>query len=199
MNRGRRGYRGGYDAPGRGTGRGRGRAREQNGEWNLGRPDSRPEKIVQVSSKQEATKREDNMRVVVSSNGADLDAQVSHTFGRCPMYLFVDTESMRFEAATNPASAATSGAGVQAAQFVTGTDIQAIITGEVGPKAMNVLQAARIPIYLFRGGTVRQAVEDFKAGKLPIAPGSKAPVEQASGKEIAPGLKKTKSKCSRAK
>lgn len=119
------------------------------------------------------------MRVVVSSNGADLDAQASHTFGRCPMYLFVDTESMRFEVAANPGSDASSGAGVQAAQFVTGVDIQAIITGEVGPKAMNVLKAARVPIYLFRGGAVRQAVEDFKAGKLPTAPGSEAPEEQA--------------------
>ena len=115
------------------------------------------------------------MKVVVSSNGADLEAPASVTFGRCPMYLFVDMESMQFEAVANPASDASGGAGVQAAQFVISADIQAIITGKVGPKAMNVLHTARIPVYLFGEGTVRQAVEDFKAGKLPLASESNAP------------------------
>ena len=118
------------------------------------------------------------MRVAVSSNGPDLGSAASTTFGRCPMYLFIDTESMRFEATTNPACNAAGGAGIQAAQFVIGADIQAIITGKVGPKAMNVIQAAQVPVYLFSEGTVRQAVEDFKAGKLPIATGSNAPEGQ---------------------
>jgi predicted Fe-Mo cluster-binding NifX family protein len=109
---------------------------------------------------------ENEMKVVVSSNGSDLEAPASATFGRCPMYLFVDTESMQFEAAPNPASDAPGGAGVRAAQFVTGADVKAVITGNVGPNAINVLHAAGVPVYLFRDGTVRQAVEDFMAGNL---------------------------------
>jgi predicted Fe-Mo cluster-binding NifX family protein len=106
------------------------------------------------------------MKVVVSSNGPDLEAPASATFGRCPIYLFVDTESMEFESTPNPACEAPGGAGIRAAQFVTGSDVQAVITGRVGPNATNVLQAAGMPVYLFPGGTVRQAVEDFNAGKL---------------------------------
>jgi predicted Fe-Mo cluster-binding NifX family protein len=37
---------------------------------------------------------------------------------------------------------------------------------------MNVLEAAGVPVYMFRDeGTVRQAVEDFKAGMLSPASG----------------------------
>jgi predicted Fe-Mo cluster-binding NifX family protein len=106
------------------------------------------------------------MKVVVSSNGSDLEALASTTFGRCSSYVFVNTETMEFEAAPNPAIDAPGGAGIRAAQFVIGADVQAVITGNVGPNAINVLHAASVPVYLFRDGTVRQAVEDFMAGNL---------------------------------
>lgn len=106
------------------------------------------------------------MRVVVSSNGTDLDAPCSHQFGRCPMFAFVETESMELEPAVNAAAEASGGSGIQAAQFVAGSGVEAVITGRVGPNAMNVLKAAGLPVYRFSGGTVRQAVEQFKAGDL---------------------------------
>jgi predicted Fe-Mo cluster-binding NifX family protein len=132
------------------------------------------------------------MRVVVSSMGEDLDSESSPKFGRSPIFLFVETESMKFEAARNVAADATSGAGVQAAQFVAGKDVRAVITGEVGPKAMQVLHAAGIPVYLSKSGTVRQVVERLEAGTLPLAPGSfddmgrrEANSDRARGEEIA--------------
>ena len=106
------------------------------------------------------------MRIVVSANGADLDAPASPVFGRCPAYVFVDTETMEFEAVENPAIAAPGGAGIQAAQFVIERGAQAVVTGNVGPNAFNVFRSAGVPIYLFGGGTVREAVEAFKSGKL---------------------------------
>ena len=105
------------------------------------------------------------MKVVVSSNGTDLSSPSNDQFGRCPTFVFVDTDSMEFEARVNEAANAPGGAGVQAAQFVTGAGAQAVITGRVGPKAMKVLETAGVPVHLFQGGTVREAVEDFKADK----------------------------------
>ena len=110
------------------------------------------------------------MRVVVSSNGADLESPCNETFGRCPMFAFVETETMELEAVPNPAVEAPSGAGVRAAELVTGAGVRAVLTGRVGPKAMNVLREAEVPVYIARGGTVRQAVEAFKAGKLSLDP-----------------------------
>lgn len=49
------------------------------------------------------------MRIVVTANEADLDAPASPVFGRCPTYVFVDTETMTFEAVENPAINAAGG------------------------------------------------------------------------------------------
>jgi len=106
------------------------------------------------------------MKVVVTSTGADLDAPSSPVFGRCPTYIFVDTETLAFEAQPNPALNAAGGAGIQAAQYVVEQGAQAVLTGNVGPNAFGVLQAANVPAYLIGEGTVRQTVEAFKAGRL---------------------------------
>jgi predicted Fe-Mo cluster-binding NifX family protein len=106
------------------------------------------------------------MKVVISSNGADLDSPLNETFGRCPMFVFVDTETMEHEAVANPAAEAPSGAGIRAAELVAGADIKAVITGRVGPKAMNVIDAAGIDVFLVSGGTVLRAVDKFKADRL---------------------------------
>jgi predicted Fe-Mo cluster-binding NifX family protein len=127
------------------------------------------------------------MKIVISANGADLDAPASPVFGRCPTYIFVDTEaagedgSMAFEAVDNPAIAASGGAGIQAAQFVVERGVQAVVTGNVGPNAFNVLRSASVPIYLFGGGTVRQAVEAYRSGQLPTAGDASAPAHAGMG------------------
>jgi predicted Fe-Mo cluster-binding NifX family protein len=106
------------------------------------------------------------MKVVVSAQGKSLDALASPVFGRCPTYLFVDTETLKFEAVANPAMNQPGGAGIEAAQFVVNQGAQAVLTGNLGPNAFDVLQAAGVPGYLVGGGTVRQAVEAHQAGQL---------------------------------
>lgn len=106
------------------------------------------------------------MKVVVSAKQEGLDAQVSPVFGRCPVYVFVDTDTMQSESATNPAMSAPGGAGIQAAQFAVSKGATAALAGNVGPNAFNVLQAAGVAIYPVSGGTVRQVVEALKSGQL---------------------------------
>jgi len=107
-----------------------------------------------------------HMKIVVSAQGETLDAPASPVFGRCPIYVFVDSETMQFEAVPNPAMNQGGGAGIQAAQFVVERGAQAVLTGNLGPNAFDVLEAAGIPGYLVPEGTVRQAVEAFKAGRV---------------------------------
>jgi len=106
------------------------------------------------------------MRVVVSANEEGLDAGASPIFGRCPAYVFVDTDDLTISNLSNPAIGASGGAGIQAAQIVIEQGAEAIITGNVGPNALQVFQASSIPVYQHAGGSVRDAVEAFKAGKL---------------------------------
>jgi predicted Fe-Mo cluster-binding NifX family protein len=106
------------------------------------------------------------MRIAVSSQGENLDAPASPVFGRCPIYLFVEPETMEFEALPNPAMSQGGGAGIQAAQFVVNQGAKAILSGNLGPNAFDVLQAAGVPGYFVPEGTVRQAVDAYKAGQL---------------------------------
>ncbi len=107
------------------------------------------------------------MKVCISSTGRDVGALVDPRFGRCQMFLFVDTETMQCEAVENPAMTAGGGAGTQAAQLAVDKGVLAVITGNIGPKAFSVLDAAGIKMYVGVSGTVQRAVEQFKNGDLP--------------------------------
>jgi predicted Fe-Mo cluster-binding NifX family protein len=122
------------------------------------------------------------MKIAVTANGADLDAPTSPVFGRCPTYILVDTETMQYEAIANPAVSAGGGAGVQAAQFVIERGAQAVVTGNVGPNAFGVFQAGEVPVYLFKGGTVRQAVEAYKGGRLSSISGATVSAHAGMGR-----------------
>jgi predicted Fe-Mo cluster-binding NifX family protein len=127
------------------------------------------------------------MKIVITANGTELEAQASPVFGRCPAYVFVDTETMQFEGLENPAIAAPSGAGIQAAQFVIERGGQAVVTGNVGPNAYGVFQASGVPVYLFGGGTVREAVEAYVAGRLEPVGGANVPAYSGMGRGMGRG------------
>lgn len=106
------------------------------------------------------------MRVAVSSRGSTLESQVDPRFGRCPYFIIVDTEFMRYEAFENSSMASPSGAGIGAARLVASHGVEAVITGNIGPNALQVLSAAGIRVYTRAMGTVRGAIEAFKSGRL---------------------------------
>lgn len=106
------------------------------------------------------------MKVAVSATGGTLDSQVDPRFGRCQYFVIVDTETMSFEAIQNMSAGSMSGAGIQAAQEIAGRGVGAVITGNIGPNAYQVLSSAGIRILIGASGTVRAAVEMFKRGQL---------------------------------
>ena len=106
------------------------------------------------------------MKIVVSSQGGTLEAPASPVFGRCPTFVFVNSETMDIEALPNPAMSQGGGAGIRAAQFVVNQGAEIVLTGSLGPNAFEVLQAAGVPGYLVGEGTVAQAVAAFQAGQL---------------------------------
>jgi len=103
---------------------------------------------------------------VVTSTGKDLDAKVDYRFGRCPYFLVVDTENLSFEAIPNEASMEFGGAGIKAAQKVIETGAKALITGNVGPNAYQVLSSAGIKIFQSSELSVREAIEKLKSNEL---------------------------------
>jgi predicted Fe-Mo cluster-binding NifX family protein len=128
------------------------------------------------------------MKIVVSANGASLDAATSPVFGRCPSYVFVDMATMAVEAVDNPALAAPGGAGIQAAQFVIERGASAVITGNVGPNAFSVFRSAGIPVFTGQGETVGDAVEAFKKNELREVSGATGPAHAGMGRGTGRGM-----------
>lgn len=108
------------------------------------------------------------MKVAVTSQGQTMDSMVDARFGRAQWFILVDTESGEHEAMDNKQNLnAAQGAGIQAGQNVVELGAEAVITGNVGPKAFRVLQTAGIKIYLCGSTTTAaEAVEQLKAGDL---------------------------------
>ncbi len=110
------------------------------------------------------------MKIAVTAKAPHLDAEVDPRFGRAAHILIVDTETMEAEALDNSDNInAFRGAGIQAAGMVCDKGIHALLTGYCGPKAFAVLEAAGVKVANDFNGTVRQAVEDFKNGKVTYA------------------------------
>ena len=106
------------------------------------------------------------MKIAVSAAGETLDSQVDRRFGRCPYFLVVDSETMSFEAITNTAAEAMSGAGINAAQSIADKGTKIVITGNVGPNAFQTLSAAGIEVIVGASGTIKETIERFKRGEL---------------------------------
>ena len=106
------------------------------------------------------------MKICISSTGNDLNAKVDPRFGRCQIFLFVDSETLKTEAIPNPAATAGGGAGTKAAQLVFEKKAEAVLTGNVGPNAYTALEAAGIKIYTGMSGICQDALDVFKQGNV---------------------------------
>jgi predicted Fe-Mo cluster-binding NifX family protein len=99
------------------------------------------------------------MLVAIPTDGNDLSGNVDQRFGRCARFLMVDSETMEFRVIVNPAAVQSGGAGVTASQTIIDQGAKVVIAGEVGPKAYDVLERARIRIYTRVSGRIQDALD----------------------------------------
>lgn len=119
------------------------------------------------SHEEETGKREiTSKKICITSEGEDLNSFVDQRFGRCPYFIFVDSESMKYEVFKNPSSESPGGAGVKAAQIIIEKGANVVITGNIGPNAFEVLKSQGIEIITEFSGRVKEAIEKYKKGEL---------------------------------
>jgi len=107
------------------------------------------------------------MKLAVTSQGDNLDSAVDLRFGRAKCFVVFDTETEAFSVADNHQNLnAAQGAGVQAAKNIVDLGVQAVVTGHVGPKAFATLLAGGVAVYTGAGGTVADAIKQFRTNSL---------------------------------
>jgi predicted Fe-Mo cluster-binding NifX family protein len=103
------------------------------------------------------------MKIAVTSAGKELSDSVFELFGRCPYFIIAEVENgkiIKTEALKNESENQSIGAGVSAAKLLAENNVNAVIAGSTGPKAMDVMNQFGIKVY--RGeGTVGEALQKF--------------------------------------
>lgn len=117
------------------------------------------------------------MKVLITVTTPNIEAALDPRFGRAAYFLLVDSETLAWDVQPNPAVHASGGAGIKAAQFAVDSGCDVVISGDCGPNAFDVLDAAGVSMFLFgTAESVQQAIDGLKAGKLeklgsPSSPG----------------------------
>ncbi|MBA7577556.1 MAG: dinitrogenase iron-molybdenum cofactor biosynthesis protein [Dehalococcoidia bacterium] len=106
------------------------------------------------------------MKIAISATGTNLDAELDPRFGRCQYFIIVDPDTMQFEAVANESATASGGAGISAAQMIAAKGVAAVLTGNCGPNASQVLYSAGIKIITSVSGKVKDAVQSYESGAL---------------------------------
>jgi len=110
------------------------------------------------------------MKIAITATGQEMSSNVDPRFGRAKFFMVVDIETNEAVAHDNAQNLnAAQGAGIQAGETVARLGVTVVVTGNVGPKAFRILNAAGIKVYLAGAGTVADAIQKFKAGELPEA------------------------------
>lgn len=113
------------------------------------------------------------MLIAISAQGETPDSEVDPRFGRAAKFVLYDDAADAWAAHDNTQNLqAAQGAGIQAGQTVVDLGADWVLTGHCGPKAFRVLQAAGVKVAVGVTGTVREAVEQFQAGKLQASAGA---------------------------
>jgi predicted Fe-Mo cluster-binding NifX family protein len=106
------------------------------------------------------------MKLAITATGTDLSADVDPRFGRASYILVVDADTLAVEVIDNAANKDSfKGAGIQAAAAVSDKGADVLLTGFCGPNAFKTLDAAGVRVVNDVSGTVRSAVERFRAGE----------------------------------
>lgn len=107
------------------------------------------------------------MKIAITTEGSELSSPVDARFGRARYFVVCDTDGGDIEVIDNEQNLnAAQGAGIQSAKHVVDAGVQAVITGNVGPKAFASLQAAGVAVHVGASGTAAEALEAFNRGEL---------------------------------
>ncbi len=102
--------------------------------------------------------------IAISAEEADMKSQMDPRFGRCNYFLMYDPANGLTHFMDNPGKDNPGGAGPAAAEFLINHGVSKVISGDYGPKARNVLEAANIEMVTLKaqGDDMNSLIEKVK-------------------------------------
>lgn len=109
--------------------------------------------------------------IAVSSEGPTLEDMVDPRFGRAAGFIIANTQDRQFRYIDNDASQTISrGAGIKTAEALAKEGVNVVLSGSVGPKAFQALQAAGIRVCQdVQGITTGEALTKYRSNELSFA------------------------------
>lgn len=106
------------------------------------------------------------MKLCITSIGKEKDDLADQRFGRCPYFVIFDTEENSYKAVENNGVVSPQGAGIAAAQQIIDEKVDIVITGHMGPNAMQLINGAAIKVYQGKGVTIEEEIKFLNEGVL---------------------------------
>ncbi|MEW5921468.1 MAG: NifB/NifX family molybdenum-iron cluster-binding protein [Bacillota bacterium] len=107
------------------------------------------------------------MNLCIPAMGPEgLTAIVSEHFGGAPYFTIYNTESQQLKVLENMNLHHSHGA-CQPLKAISGLDIDAVVCGGMGARALILLNQGGVRVYLGRAGTVQEITAAFQRGDLP--------------------------------
>lgn len=106
------------------------------------------------------------MKIAISSQGKEKNSLMDSRFGRCEYFCIYDIEDDSFKAIKNTAVNSNAGAGIEAANLVLKENIDAVVTGNIGPHANEVLKKSNIRIFISDVKKISDIINGYKENKL---------------------------------
>lgn len=107
------------------------------------------------------------MKVAVTARGSTPDSDIDERMGRAYWLMIYETKNNSWQAINNDSGRnALNGAGQHTANLLIDLGVEAILTGEIGPRAFRLLNSAGIEIYLGAAGTVMDTLVSWHDGQL---------------------------------
>ncbi len=100
-------------------------------------------------------------KICITAQGPELNSPIDPRFGRAQFFLIIDPKDVKIEAVKNPNTDAPHGVGIKSAHLLSLKGVGIVLTGHVGPKADQVLQAAKIQIITGISGTAKDVYDDY--------------------------------------
>lgn len=96
-----------------------------------------------------------------------LKGQISQHFGKTPYFVLIRWDNDKIETfQILESNGKHVGGQMTPGEFISGSGAEILLCGNLGPKAIQMLQKSGIEVYVGAKGTVLEAVQDWVAGNL---------------------------------